>query len=129
MGLLKIGEVAAQAGVSSRTVDFYTGMGLIEASARTAGNFRLYDASVVDRIAAVRRLEANGVSLDDIARALSGPADLAAQLSRLDGDLQALREASARAGEEAGVLLAAITARVHSLITAAIEIAAGLPPA
>jgi MerR family copper efflux transcriptional regulator len=129
MGLLKIGEVAAQAGVSSRTVDFYTGMGLIEASARTAGNFRLYDASVVDRIAAVRRLEANGVSLEDIARALSGPADLAAQLSRLDGDLQALREASARAGEEAGVLLAAITARVHSLIIAAIEIAAGLPPA
>ena len=42
--LLRIGELANLAGVSTRTVDFYTGLGLIEPAERTAGNFRLYSA-------------------------------------------------------------------------------------
>jgi len=69
--LLRIGELASRAGVSRRTVDFYTGLGLL-APARSGGNFRLYQPADVQRIAAIRRLEAQGIRLDEIVRLLKG---------------------------------------------------------
>jgi DNA-binding transcriptional MerR regulator len=125
---LRIGELANLAGVSTRTVDFYTGLGLIEAAERTAGNFRLYDRSCVERIAAIKVLEANGVSLADMAGVLErGTGDLAGQLSRVQGDLETLREAAVNAGPAAHQLLLALTARLQSLIATAIELANSLP--
>lgn len=127
--LLRIGELANLAGVSTRTVDFYTGLGLIEAAQRTAGNFRLYDASCVDRIAAIKVLEANGVSLADMAGALErGVGDLAGQLVQVQGDLETLREAVVHAGPAAHQLLLALTARLQSLIATAIDLTNNLPP-
>ncbi|WP_213457068.1 helix-turn-helix domain-containing protein [Rhizomonospora bruguierae] len=130
MRLLRIGEVAASAGVSTRTVDFYTGLGLIAPAGRTGGNYRLYDAAVVERIGAVRQLEAQGVPLEDIARAFANAqnADLAAHLARLDQDVHSLREVAETAGEEIAGLLAAVAARAHTLVTTAIEIATNMPP-
>ena len=127
--LLRIGELANLAGVSTRTVDFYTGLGLIEASQRTAGNFRLYDASCVDRIAAIKVLEANGVSLADMAGALErGVGEQAGQLVQVQGDLETLREAAVNAGPAAHQLLLALTALLQSLIATAIELTNNLPP-
>lgn len=127
--LLRIGELANLAGVSTRTVDFYTGLGLIEPAERTAGNFRLYSADCVDRISAIRALEANGVSLADMAVALvPGAGDLPDRLSQLQVDLDTLREAAAHSGPAAHQLLLALTARLQSLIATAIEVTAGLPP-
>ncbi|WP_433059138.1 MerR family transcriptional regulator [Dactylosporangium sp. CS-033363] len=129
--LLRIGELANQAGVSTRTVDFYTGLGLIESTERTAGNFRLYDASCIERIAAIKALEANGVSLADMAGALergAGVADLTGQLSQVQGDIETLREAAATAGPAAHQLLLALTARLQSLVHTAIELTQNLPP-
>ena len=127
--LLRIGELANLAGVSTRTVDFYTGLGLIEAAQRTAGNFRLYDASCVDRIAAIKVLEANGVSLADMAGALErGVGDQAGQLVQVQGDLETLREAVVHAGPAAHQLLLALTARLQSLIATAIDLTNNLPP-
>jgi DNA-binding transcriptional MerR regulator len=54
--LLRIGELAARAGVSTRTVDFYTSLGLLSPAARTGGNFRLYAPDTVERIAIIPRL-------------------------------------------------------------------------
>ncbi|MET7400815.1 MerR family transcriptional regulator [Dactylosporangium sp. AC04546] len=127
--LLRIGELANLSGVSTRTVDFYTGLGLIEAAQRTAGNFRLYDPSCVDRIAAIKVLEANGVSLSDMAGALQrGAGDLAVQLSQVQGDLEALQQAAAHAGPAAHQLLLALTARLQSLIATALDLTNNLPP-
>ncbi|GAA0728721.1 MerR family transcriptional regulator [Dactylosporangium roseum] len=127
--LLRIGELANLSGVSTRTVDFYTGLGLIEAAQRTAGNFRLYDPACVERIAAIKVLEANGVSLGDMADALRrGAGDLAGQLSQVQGDLETLREAAGHAGPAAHQLLLALTARVQSLISTAIDVTNSLPP-
>ena len=126
--LLRIGELANQAGVSTRTVDFYTGLGLIESTQRTAGNFRLYDPSCVERIAAIKVLEANGVSLADMATALDrGAGDLTNQLSQVQGDLEQLRAAALDAGPAAHQLLLALTARLQSLIHTAIELTNNLP--
>jgi len=129
-GLLKIGEVAARAGVSTRTVDFYTGLGLLTPAGRTGGNFRLYDEAAVARIAAIRRLESSGVSLDDIAQALrSTPVeqDVATLLRQFRQDLDDLYSASRTAEPDAQGLLAAITARAHELIATALQIAADTP--
>lgn len=127
--LLRIGEVAAKAAVSNRTVDYYTSLGLITPAARSGGNYRLYSADVVDRIALIRRLEAHGIGLDDIARATAGPSGpaLTDLLHRIDTDLQALREVAATAGPATHGLLTATAARAHALITTAIEIAIASP--
>ncbi|GII23044.1 MerR family transcriptional regulator [Planosporangium mesophilum] len=129
--LLRIGELATRADVSARTVDFYTTLGLLSPAGRTGGNYRLYSPDAVDRIAVIRQLEAHGVSLHDIAAAMqrepSGDA-VAGLLTKLGQDLQSLQEVAHSAGPEAHGLLAAITARAHSLITTALEIAANMPP-
>lgn len=128
--LLRIGEVAARAGVSTRTVDFYTGLGLLTPAGRTGGNFRLYAAAAVERIAAIRRLEASGVSLDDIAQALRTEhveQDVAVLLRQFREDLDELHTASRTAQPDAQGLLAAIAARAHELIATALEIASNPP--
>ena len=121
--LLKIGELAARAGVSIRTVDYYTALGLISPAQRTASNYRLYSAADVDRIHLVQRLEVHGVPLEEISTALSTRAsDVTAILDRIDTDLQTLQTAAEGASPEMQGLLAIIATRVHSLITIALQI-------
>lgn len=123
--LVKIGELAARAGVSIRTIDYYTGLGLLTPARRTSGNYRLYDPADADRIVVVQRLEAQGIGLEEIARALgTRQADVADLLCRVEEDLHVLRAAIDAAGPDSQGLLAAIANRVHSLITIALQ----LPP-
>ncbi|WP_461120641.1 helix-turn-helix domain-containing protein [Saccharothrix stipae] len=123
--LLRIGELAARAGVSIRTVDYYTSLGLISPAQRTAGNYRLYAPGDVERIHLVQRLEVQGVPLDEIATAFNTrQADVGPVLDRIDEDLRALQAAAENASPEAHGVLSAIANRVHSLITLALE----LPP-
>lgn len=127
--LLRIGQLAARTGVSPRTVDYYTALGLLTPAARTEGNFRLYPPEAADRIATIRNLESHGLSLDDIATALRAPAtDLPATLHELAQSLQVLHTAASTVAPDTQRLLAAITARAHSLLLAALELAAALPP-
>jgi MerR family transcriptional regulator, copper efflux regulator len=170
-GLMRIGEVAAAARVSTRTVDYYTSLGLIAAAERTSGNFRLYRPQTVGRIGAVRQLEASGAKLEDIVAALAaapltaaprtgrpaktparvkgkagtsakakaggvsaagaaatGAASLADALRQVDSDLHQLQSAVGDAGSDAIGLLTALTARIHSLVTTALELTGGIPP-
>ncbi|MDQ3577805.1 MAG: MerR family transcriptional regulator [Actinomycetota bacterium] len=121
--LLRIGELAARAQVSARTVDYYTNLGLLTPAKRTAGNYRLYDSADIDRIHLVQRLEVQGVPLEEIAAALTaGHVDVASILDRIDADLRALQVASETASPELQGLLAAIATRIHSLITVALQI-------
>ncbi|MFD1147205.1 helix-turn-helix domain-containing protein [Saccharothrix hoggarensis] len=121
--LLKIGELAARAGVSIRTVDYYTSLGLIAPARRTTGNYRLYAPADVERIHLVQRLEVQGVPLDEIAAAFNTrEADVAPILERIDEDLRALQAAVESAPPEAQGVLAAIASRVHSLIALATQI-------
>ncbi|WP_232836351.1 helix-turn-helix domain-containing protein [Lentzea terrae] len=121
--LVKIGELAARAGVSIRTVDYYTTLGLISPAQRTASNYRLYRADDVDRIHLIQRLEVHGLPLEDIARAFAArPADTAAVLSQIDTDLRTLQEACDAVSPEMHGLLMVIANRVHSLITIALQL-------
>ena len=127
--LLRIGRLAAQTGVSPRTVDYYTALGLLTPSARTEGNFRLYPPEAAERIVMIRNLETHGFSLEDISTALRTPAaDLFATLDRLDQSLKALHAAMNTVNPDTQRLLAVVAARVDGLLSAALELAAVLPP-
>ena len=40
--LIRIGDLTAKAGVTSRTIFYYEALGLVEPEERTGGGFRLY---------------------------------------------------------------------------------------
>ena len=68
--MLTIGELAERAGVATSAIRFYESRGLIR-SERTAGNQRRYHRSTLRRIAFVRTAQRVGLSLEEIAEALS----------------------------------------------------------
>jgi DNA-binding transcriptional MerR regulator len=64
---LRIGEVARQAGVSTRTVRYYEQLGLLEGVSRTAGGTRCYTKHDVQVLVRIRELQAvMGFDLDQI---------------------------------------------------------------
>jgi MerR family copper efflux transcriptional regulator len=127
--LMRISELAAAAGVSKRTVDFYTNLGLLTPAERSNGGFRLYDQAAIDVIGTIRRLEASGMALDDIGRDLSAAsaADLAEVVARLNTDLENLRTLAETAGSGAHTMATTLAVRAHSLITAAMELLIAMP--
>jgi DNA-binding transcriptional MerR regulator len=65
-GRLQIGEVAAQTGLSVRTIRHYEDVGLITPSARSVGGFRLYSPSDVARLRAICGMKPLGFSLEEM---------------------------------------------------------------
>lgn len=63
---LKIGELAARAGVSRHTIRFYECTGVLPVPERTASGYRTYDPEDVERIAFVKKAQALGLKLADI---------------------------------------------------------------
>lgn len=61
-----IGEVAKETGLSLRTIRYYEELGLIRPKSRTAGLFRLYSRSELDRLMAIQTLKNLGYPLKDI---------------------------------------------------------------
>ena len=65
---LKIGEVARRSGVAIDTLRFYERQGLLGRPARTEAGYRLFDESVLEQLEFIRRAQALGFSLAEIAR-------------------------------------------------------------
>ena len=51
---MKIGDLSTQANTPVETIRFYEREGLLPEPARTAGNYRIYDAGHVERLAFIR---------------------------------------------------------------------------
>jgi DNA-binding transcriptional MerR regulator len=67
---MKIGQVAAQAGVGIDTVRFYERRGVLSTPPRTSSGYRIYEASTVERIRFTRALQHLGFTLDEAIDAL-----------------------------------------------------------
>ncbi|GAA1285192.1 MerR family transcriptional regulator [Saccharothrix xinjiangensis] len=97
---MRIGELAALVGVSTRAVRHYHQRGLLDEPARQANGYREYGLRDVVVLARIRRLTELGLSLDEVRDALGNGRDLHEILVELDGDLAAqetrLRERRAR---------------------------------
>lgn len=102
---MRIGEAAAAAGMTTKTLRFYEGSGLLTATERAANGYREYSQDAVERLGLIRRGRAAGLRLAQIRTILEirGAGDspcrhvrqiLAGQLGQLDhriAELQALR--------------------------------------
>jgi DNA-binding transcriptional MerR regulator len=63
---LRIGAVAAAAGVGVQTLRYYERRGLLSARRRSASGYREYAADAVRRVVFIRRAQAMGFTLDEI---------------------------------------------------------------
>jgi MerR family copper efflux transcriptional regulator len=75
---MRIGQLAARAGTTTKTLRFYEQAGLLPEAARTPSGYRHYDESVLDTLAFVKAAQAAGLTLAEIrdviaARDLIGP--------------------------------------------------------
>lgn len=66
-GLMQIGELAKQAGVSHRTIHYYERLGLLRPAEREGAGYRYYDDEALRRLEKVAALKRLGLSLDEIA--------------------------------------------------------------
>ncbi|MEV6568182.1 MerR family transcriptional regulator [Streptomyces kronopolitis] len=96
-----IGELAEQAGVTVKTVRFYSNRGLLPEAARSAGGHRRYGPEALDRLRLIRSLRTLDLPLPQVDRILAqedgpGATDaledaVAGQLRELGTQLSALR--------------------------------------
>jgi DNA-binding transcriptional MerR regulator len=94
-GLL-IGELAARTGVTPSTIRYYESTGLLEPPARSRSGYRRYPEHVAEELHFIRKAQALGFSLDELATIL--------QLSRIGrapcADVLAMARAHLTAVEE-----------------------------
>ena len=73
--LLRIQEVAAETGLTTRAIRYYEELGLLEPAARSDGAYRLFDASDLERLRFIKELRDDaGFSLGQIGQLLEDDA-------------------------------------------------------
>ncbi len=101
-GLWSIGELARRAGVSVKTVRYYSDRGLLPAAERSSGGHRRYGAGALDRLRLIRSLRGLDLPVHEVERVLAQDEALeevvSGQLRELGTQLATLRwrEASLR---------------------------------
>ena len=106
---MRTGELVARSGVNLQTLRYYERRGLLRALARRPSGYRVYGLDAVDRVRFIKRAQALGFTLDEIA------------------GLLALRDGRpahrAHARESARTKLAAVDGTVAELVTLRGELA------
>lgn len=64
---MQIGELAARAHVSHRTIHYYERIGLLAPTEREGAGYRYYDETAIKRLEKIAVLKRLGLSLDEIA--------------------------------------------------------------
>jgi len=67
---LSVSQVRTKSGIPTQTLRYYEDIGLIKHSGRTAGNFRLFDPYILDRLAFIKRFQTIKLSLEEIRECL-----------------------------------------------------------
>ena len=143
--LLKIQEVAAELGLTPRSIRYYEEVGLLEPAARSEGAYRLYDADDLERLRFIKGLrddagfslaEIGALLVDEAARARNRErfrltadaaerrAILADALERVDRQIATLQAKADRLE----AMIAEAQGRREHLIAHVAEVDAGLEP-
>ncbi|MBI2735935.1 MAG: helix-turn-helix domain-containing protein [Rhodospirillales bacterium] len=69
-GMISIGALAKRSGVLAETIRYYETEGLLRKPERSAGGYRLYNASDVERLSFIRQARELGFKLDAVRRLL-----------------------------------------------------------
>lgn len=103
---MRIGELAKAAGLTTRTVRFYEGQGLLPNPPRTLSRYRVYRVEDVTRLEFIRKAKRLGLSLEEV-RGILGLHDrreptcahvrslLEGKLAQVDQAIKELRELQA----------------------------------
>lgn len=67
---MHIGELAERTGLSLRTIRHYDDVGLLPATARTHGGFRVYSQNDFERLMVIKQMKPLGFSLEEMAEIL-----------------------------------------------------------
>ncbi len=106
--VMRIGELAAAVGVTTKAIRYYESIGLLSEPARTPSGYREYGADAVERLGFIKQAQATGLSLDDV------------------GSILAIKDEGGRSCEHTLGLLAnhldALDARIEQLHRARIEL-------
>ena len=90
-----IGELAKRAGLSVRTVRFYSDAGVLPEAGRSEAGYRLYDAAAIERARLLRTMRELGVDLATVRRVLEGAVGIGEVAARhavaLDAQIRDLR--------------------------------------
>jgi MerR family transcriptional regulator, copper efflux regulator len=113
-GLLKIGELARQAGVNLQTVIYYERRGLIPKPRRTASNYRVFTADAIQRVRFIKRAQELGFTLHEIEELMA----LRDSGSRRKSDVRAVAEAKIRDIDRKAAWLAAIRRTLSDVVDA-----------
>jgi DNA-binding transcriptional MerR regulator len=116
---MRIGELAALVGVSTRTVRYYHQMGLLAEPERLPNGYREYRLRDAVRLARVRHLAGLGLSLEELRDALADDQgkDFREVLEELDADLAKEQEAIGVRRARLAVLLAQPDLRADSMVS------------
>ena len=68
---MHIGELAERTGLSLRTIRHYDEVGLLPATARTDGGFRVYSEEDFERLMVIKQMKPLGFSLEEMADILT----------------------------------------------------------
>ncbi|MFD4370506.1 MerR family transcriptional regulator [Streptomyces sp. NPDC058486] len=102
-GTWSIGELAGRAGVTVKTVRYYSDRGLLPEAGRSGGGHRRYGSGALVRLREIRSLRALGLGVPEVARALEDEGRLADVVA---GELRGVaRERAALAWREASLRL------------------------
>ena len=63
---MRIGELAAQAGIATKAIRYYEQIGILTPPARTPSGYRSYDQTALGRLGFVRAAQALGLTLGEI---------------------------------------------------------------
>lgn len=77
---MKIGALAEKSGLTTHTLRYYEKQGLIQASSRSASNYRIYDQQGLDTARFIKRSREMGFSLEEVDVFLSIRADKPAHI-------------------------------------------------
>lgn len=144
--LLRIHEVAALLGLTTRAIRYYEEVGLLEPAARSEGAYRLFDEDDVERLRFIKGLRDDaGFSLAEIGRLLEDEAararnrlrfrssrDTAERRAILDDALDRVKEQIESLGEKQTrltTMIAEAEERRDHLLAHIAELDAGLEPA
>jgi DNA-binding transcriptional MerR regulator len=142
--LLRIQEVAAETGLTPRSIRYYEEIGLLRPAGRSQGAYRLYDASDLERLGFIRELRDDaGFSLAEIAllledeearirdrerfRAAGDTADKRAILRDLIGRMDRQVSTLAEKADRLGAMIEAAEARRAHLRAHLGELEGGAP--
>lgn len=74
--LYKIGEIARMSGLSPRTIDYYTKLGLIKPKRRTKANYRLYGHETLEQLRRIESMKREKYTLEEIKSSMRQTAKL-----------------------------------------------------